>query len=416
MNEFHDVYDEHGGHAHSSNSEIEHLRSEIHDLGEWKRRLSHLLEFSKRASSETNLDRLLQLVVDETKVILLADRCTVFLYDRQTNELWSRIAHGDGIGTIRFPSRMGLAGHVAQTGETINLEDAYKDSRFNQEMDRRTGYRTKAVLAVPMRNLKGDIIGVFQVLNRPDGHFTKDDEEILSLLGAQAAIAIENAQLAENLKKATQSTIFRLSVAAEYKDQDTAAHLKKMSAYSSIIAEEYGLSADRVQMIQMAAPMHDIGKLGVADAILHKPGKLTPEEFADMKQHPIFGAKILENAESDLLRLSRTITLHHHEKWDGTGYPHGLKGEAISLEGRICALGDVFDALTSKRPYKAAFSLEETLRIVKEGAGKHFDPKAVEALLKGVDRIKVVMTRYAEEKAAEDPSWGTSMLKGGSAA
>jgi putative two-component system response regulator len=140
--------------------------------------------------------------------------------------------------------------------------------------------------------------------------------------------------------------------------------------------------------------MHDIGKLGVPDSILMKPGKLTPQEFKEMQNHTVFGAKILENAKADLLRVSEQIALTHHEKWDGSGYPRGLKGEAIPLSGRIVALADVFDALTSKRCYKPAFPLEQSLDIIKEGSGRHFDPKIVQAFLNNIEKFLAVKAQF----------------------
>jgi putative two-component system response regulator len=208
-------------------------------------------------------------------------------------------------------------------------------------------------------------------------------------------VAIKNAMLTQELKDAYLDTIFRLSVAAEYKDDDTAVHIHRMSRYSAILAEGLGLSSVEVESIRFASPMHDIGKLGVPDSILMKPGKLTPQEFKEMQKHTVFGAKILENARAELLRASEMIALTHHEKWDGSGYPRGLKGENIPLSGRIVALADVFDALTTKRCYKPAFSLEESMRIIKESTGHHFDPKIVQAFNNNIEKILAVKSQFS---------------------
>ena len=168
-----------------------------------------------------------------------------------------------------------------------------------------------------------------------------------------------------------------------------------MSRYSAILAEGLGLSAAEVESIRYASPMHDIGKLGVPDSILMKPGKLTPQEFKEMQNHTVFGAKILENAKAELLKVSEIIALTHHEKWDGSGYPRGLKGEAIPLSGRVVALADVFDALTSKRCYKPAFSLEDSMKIIKEGSGRHFDTKVVQAFTDNLEKILAVKAQFS---------------------
>lgn len=183
----------------------------------------------------------------------------------------------------------------------------------------------------------------------------------------------------ETIKTASLDTIYRLSRAAEYKDEDTGAHIKRMSNYSAAVARQMGLGKDDVETILYAAPMHDAGKIGIPDRILLKPGKLDPEEWEIMKQHTTIGGNILGGSDSGFIKLAEVIALTHHEKWDGSGYPHGLRGPAIPLAGRIAAIADVFDALTSKRPYKEAFSLEKSFAIIREGRGSHFDPEVVAA-------------------------------------
>ncbi|WP_448247299.1 response regulator [Thalassotalea agariperforans] len=195
---------------------------------------------------------------------------------------------------------------------------------------------------------------------------------------------------AEQLKQAHVDLVDRLGRAAEYKDTDTGEHIARMSQYSQILAIAYGMSEQYAELIRQAAPMHDIGKIGIPDAVLLKPGKLTDEEFEQMKTHSIIGAKILENSESPLLQLAHLLAMEHHEKWDGTGYPNNLKAEEISIEGRIVAIADVFDALTSKRPYKEAWSVEEAFDFIEKQAGIHFDPELVRLFLANKDKILAV--------------------------
>jgi putative two-component system response regulator len=199
---------------------------------------------------------------------------------------------------------------------------------------------------------------------------------------------------AEQLKLAHVDLVHRLGCAAEYKDTDTGEHIVRMSKYSKILALAYGLTEQHAELLKQAAPMHDIGKIGIPDAILLKPGKLTAEEFEHMKQHAKIGAKILANSSSPLLQLAYILAMEHHEKWDGSGYPNGLKGEEISIEGRIVAIADVFDALTSKRPYKQAWSVDEAISHMREQAGKHFDPQLI-ALFEGqLDAVLAVYSAY----------------------
>ncbi|MFC1934153.1 HD domain-containing phosphohydrolase [Chloroflexota bacterium] len=192
----------------------------------------------------------------------------------------------------------------------------------------------------------------------------------------------------DKIKTASLDTVYRLSRAAEYKDEDTGAHVERMSHYSSAIARGMGRDDEFVERILWAAPMHDIGKIGIPDRVLQKPGKLDSDEWVIMKQHTTIGAEILKDASADFISLAAEIALSHHEKWDGSGYPQGLKGSDIPLGGRIVALADVFDALTSERPYKVPFPIEKALAIIKEGHGSHFDPQVADAFLTIEDEIR----------------------------
>ncbi|MCW4630588.1 MULTISPECIES: response regulator [Marinomonas] len=218
------------------------------------------------------------------------------------------------------------------------------------------------------------------------------------------ALYNQNRQLQDKVKERTQSLernrlriIHHLGRAVEYKDNETGAHVIRMSHYSRLLAEVYGGNNEWVEMLFNAAPMHDVGKIGIADSILLKPGKLDPDEWEIMKQHTLFGAKILGDCDDDpMLKMAEVIALTHHEKWDGTGYPYGLKGDSIPLEGRIVAIADVLDALLSKRPYKEAWSLKDTMQYMNENAGKHFDPKLIELLPHILPEIEKIRTAYPD--------------------
>src|SRR4030042_1377150 len=198
----------------------------------------------------------------------------------------------------------------------------------------------------------------------------------------------------ERIKAASLDTIYRLSMASEYKDEDTGAHIKAMSRYSAAVARRMGLTESAITTILYAAPMHDVGKIGIPDQILMKPGRLDPAEWEIMKKHTIIGAKILEGSAAEVIRLGGTIPQTHHERWAGSGYPDMLKGIDIPIAGRITAIADVFDALTSKRPYKEPFSAEKSLAIIRKGRGSHFDPDVVDAFFAVLAEILAIKKQY----------------------
>jgi putative two-component system response regulator len=206
----------------------------------------------------------------------------------------------------------------------------------------------------------------------------------------------------ERIKAASLDTIYRLSVASEYKDQDTGTHIKRMSRYCAAIARRMGLDENTIETILYASPMHDLGKIGIPDLILVKPAKLGPLEWEIMKLHTVIGAKILKGSDAEFIRLGETIALYHHEKWDGSGYPNKLKGTEIPIAARIAAIADVFDALTSQRPYKEPFPWEKSLAIIREGKGSHFDPDVADAFFAIQDEIRAIKEQHDDDAAAFD--------------
>lgn len=198
------------------------------------------------------------------------------------------------------------------------------------------------------------------------------------------------------LEETRMEIIRRLGRAAEYRDNETGLHIIRMSKFSQILGQAAGMGEQEAEMLLNASPMHDIGKIGIPDSILLKPGKLDAGEWETMKTHSTMGAKILSGHHSELMEMARVIALTHHEKWDGSGYPKGLSGEKIPLVGRIVALADVFDALTSERPYKKAWPVEEAISFIKDNSGKHFDPELTELFIANLDKIIEIRDKYAE--------------------
>jgi putative two-component system response regulator len=218
------------------------------------------------------------------------------------------------------------------------------------------------------------------------------------LLADRAALLTEEVAAATlTIVERERETIFRLSRAAEYRDPETGSHIMRMANYSRLIATALGTAVEDQQLIFEAAPMHDIGKVGIPDMILLKPGRLTPEEFEVMKRHATIGHEILQGSTSPKLNAAAAIALAHHEKWDGSGYPHGLAGNDIPFHGRIVAVADVFDALTSERPYKKAWEMEKAADFLRSQAGSHFDPACVDAFFRSWDEVQEIHDRYRDE-------------------
>ncbi|MHB0979813.1 MAG: HD domain-containing phosphohydrolase [Thermoleophilia bacterium] len=209
------------------------------------------------------------------------------------------------------------------------------------------------------------------------------------------------------LERAYRESIYRLAAAAEYRDEETGNHIRRIGLYSHMIAEGLECDPEFLDLILLASPMHDIGKIGIRDSILLKPGPLTSEEFEEMKAHTVIGARILENSESPLMRIAETIALTHHERFDGSGYPYGLAGGDIPLAGRIVAVADVFDALTSRRVYKPAFPVDTALQIIREESPGHFDLFVLAGFEARLDNILIVRQEFEDDaERMEQPRYG----------
>lgn len=348
-----------------------------------------LSNIARAVNAQNNIDKLLITIAEQTKFVLNADRCTVFLYDKEKNELWSKVALGLESSEIRFCADKGIAGSVIKTGKTIRIKDAYRDKRFNPDIDKITGYKTYNMLCTPIHNIKYEIIGVFQVLNKKNGNFTDSDEDILFAIGTNAGIAIENNLLfniqQNMLNEQTQmfeSLIDALAVSIDAKDSLTLGHSTRVRLYSELIAQQLGLSTDEINIISKAAMLHDIGKIGTKDAVLQKQGALTKEEYEHIKEHVKITYDILcqTNINAKFKEITE-IAASHHEKYNGTGYFRGLKGNEIPQGGRILAVSDVFDAITSVRHYRDRMPIKDALNIIVNGKNEHFDPVIVDAFL-----------------------------------
>ncbi|HHT9111401.1 MAG TPA: HD domain-containing phosphohydrolase [Candidatus Brocadiaceae bacterium] len=349
-------------------------------LHEKSRDLARILDISHAMIEKTDLSSLLSLIMEQATKTMHADRSTLYLVDRERNELVSFIAQQSEIKEIRLPLGTGIAGYVAKHDKTVNVEDAYKNPLFNKETDTQTGYRTVTILCAPMRNHDGKIIGVLQVLNKKSGLFTEYDEWLFNTYAGYAAIAIENARLHEEREKTFLSAIKTLAAAIDRRDPITAGHSERVARLAVELGSAIGLSISELRMLNYAAILHDVGKIGIRDTVLLKPGRFTPEERSEMNKHALFTKEILEEIYfSKEYKSIPTVAAMHHEKLSGAGYPFGLKAEQLNVFGRILAIADIFDALVSHdRPYRKAMALADALNILwDEVKENNIDPHLV---------------------------------------
>ncbi len=358
--------------------------------------LSAIFYYVSKIANEKSVDKIIMLMADMGRDLIVADRCTLWLIDHKKNELRTIIAHG--VNEIRIPINSGLVGHSILSGETILINDAYQDSRFNPLVDKETGYRTKAVLVIPIINNQGQIIGAYQAINKmtKGKKFTSKDIEYLTLAASYSGKSLETTMLNQEIEETQKEIIFVMGEIGESRSKETGNHVKRVAEYSRILAIKYGLPEHEAELIKMASPMHDIGKVAIPDAILKKPGKLTDEEFEVMKSHCNIGYNLLKNSSRSILKTAAVLAYQHHEKWNGKGYPLGAKGKEIHIYGRITAIADVFDALGSDRYYKKAWELDRILNLFKEERGEHFDPNLVDVLLTNFADIVNIRDSYQD--------------------
>lgn len=223
------------------------------------------------------------------------------------------------------------------------------------------------------------------------------DKSLLKIFMTNFSIAFDNYQLNKDIHDTQKEVILTLGEIVEKKSESTAHHVRRVSEIAALLAEKYDLGSSMVELIKTGVPMHDIGKIGIPDSILLKPGKLTDDEFEIMKTHALLGYNILKNSKRDILQIASTIALEHHERWDGSGYPYGKKGEEIHVAARITTVADVFDALTHDRCYKKAWTIDETLEYFRENKGKIFEPRLVDILLKNINEIIFILEKYSDK-------------------
>ncbi|MCK4673464.1 GAF domain-containing protein [candidate division WOR-3 bacterium] len=366
------------------------MKSNLSNLQEKIKRLETLIDTSLVFSSILDLSELLNIVLNKAEEVMEAEASSVFLIDKAKRELYFITARGEKgkeAKEIRVPMGKGIVGWVAEHGRPLLVPDVTKDPRWFKGVDKKTKFVTRSIIAVPLIS-KGKIIGVSEVLNKKGNrYFNENDLELFEALGHQIAVAVENASLYAELDELFLSSIRAIVEAVDAKDPYTKGHSARVVEYSLLIGESYdNLSKDELKQLEVSAILHDVGKIGVPDKILGKTGKLTPVEYAYMQRHSEFGSAIIEPI-AKLRELIPNI-LHHHEQFDGRGYPHGLQGNKIPLFARIICIADSFDAMITDRPYRKKRNTKKALDELEKQSGTQFDPKLVKIFIKAFNQRK----------------------------
>jgi HD-GYP domain-containing protein (c-di-GMP phosphodiesterase class II) len=370
------------------------------------RPLSGLYRVVKAMATDPKLDSLLNVVARETQQMLACDRCSVFVLDAASSELWTQVAQGlIGQHVIRIPLQgTSFVSECARTGKIINISDAYSDPRFDKAVDKNTGYHTQSVLCVPMFSRSRSVIGVFQALNKTNGAFTNEDEDWLEGLTAVAAGLLEQAQAYSEIERFVDQTLETLAQTIDKRDPLTAGHSMRVTKYSLLVGESMQVAPDQLDVLRYSAMMHDYGKIGVPEAILWKPGRLTPDEYAQVQKHAVITYDLLSTLPFTR-RLADVpfVASCHHEKMDGTGYYRGLKGSEIPFLSRVISVADVFDALTSVRHYRNRMPIDKVDEIMDGGRDNHFESACVDAFyMLPSDRVLSVMESYRGQAEPHD--------------
>lgn len=362
------------------------MKSKTFELRKKIKNLETLIDTFHTFSSVLDIDTLLNLILQKAEELMDAEASSVFRIDEEKNELYFMTARGEKgkeVKEIRIPMGKGIVGWVAQHKKPLLVPDVTEDPRWFKGVDKKTKFVTRSIIAVPLF-VKGKIIGVAEVLNkRGNKKFNQEDLKFYSALANQIAIAIENATLYKELDELFISSIRAIVEAIDAKDPYTKGHSARVVEYALVVGEGLKLDKESLKDLELSAVLHDVGKIGIPDKILSKPGILTEDEYAYMKRHPELGAEIVEPIKK-LKKLVPNI-LHHHEKYDGTGYPAGLKGEEIPLGARIIAIADSFDAMTSDRPYRPRMGMKIALQEIKAHRRTQFDPELASIFIKTIE-------------------------------
>jgi len=349
-------------------------------------RLELLYEVNKKAESSTTcLQDMLEQVIVMSKHVLNAEAALVILFRDYGHELYFEATTGPVRKSLRqetMNGQYGIAGQVTHTNRPLIVNDVRRSTNFHQVIDEAIGFSTKSLICAPL-SIKRNMLGVIEVLNKRDGGvFDEQDEKAVKSIATTAAMAIENTQIQQSLLDAYKNTVNAMAAAIDAKDRFTQGHSERVMEYSLKAGAALSLSDDEAEVLRYAGVLHDVGKIAIDSSILSKPSPLTPGEWEVIYTHPTVGARLLK--EIPFLERAAELVLRHHERFDGTGYPDRLRGEAIPLGARIIAAAEAFDTMTTDRPYRSALSIDAAVKELNNCAGKQFCPLAVKGLLAGL--------------------------------
>ena len=347
--------------------------------------LEALWEIAQMLHTSLNLEQVLEMALTQAMKVVNAEAGTLWLNDQNNELIYPVLAKGpkaDGLRGLQLKIGEGMAGWVTEQGQSQMVSDVTADPRWAQRFDQSTGFITRSLLCVPLLT-PNSCIGCMQLVNKLDGNlFDEDDLNLCEALAGVIGIAVDNSRLYTDLKTMFKSFLVTLASAIDARDPYTRGHSERVSQYSLMMGKALGLSEEELEVLERAAFLHDIGKIGIRDHILLKESPLDNNEFQVMKAHTSIGCNILQGIQP--AHLVKEISLGaacHHERYDGNGYPGGIKGQEIPLHARIMAIADTFDAMTTDRPYRKGLPRETALQEVQRCAGGQFDPKLVDIFL-----------------------------------
>lgn len=352
--------------------------------------INSLMQMAALINSSLDPNEIRRTAVSVATECVGADAASLLLIDKYTGELCFEVVTGAKSHFLerrRMKPGEGIAGWVARKGGAVIVDDVKNDKRFNPIFDEESGYDTRTMIVVPVY-YKSTMLGVLQAINKLDGKFNQDDLEMLETVANLVGTAIENALLFQEQRETFLGITTAFAEALEKRDTYTGGHTRRVRDYSLIIATEMKLSHKECEELKLSAILHDIGKIGVSDKILQKPGKLDQDEFLEMSLHPSCGADILSHVKS--LSSMLAGVRHHHEKFDGSGYPDKIKNNEIPLIARIISVADAFDAMTSTRSYRTALPHNFAMQELIDCSGRQFDPDVVAAFKSAYDRGEIM--------------------------
>jgi len=349
-----------------------------------RRHLDTLLTIARAIGTILDQNLLIDRIMAEVTRAFQADRSTLFLHDPAKKQLWSRVAQGLGDHhEIRIPDHVGIAGSVFQEQNSLLVSETFDHPSFRKDVAEKTGYVPRSMLVVPISHHPHECIGVLQVLDQRVAYFTDSELSLLEAVSVQVAISLDNARLYQAQRRQFNSFVKAFSAALDARDPVTQLHSVNVANNAMGIAHYLNLPKGEQEWLRVAGLLHDVGKIGTPEAILTKPGKLTDEEYGEMKRHAAHSRTILSKIEfADELKDVPFIAPAHHEKLDGSGYPDGLTGDQLPLKARILCVADICHALMQDRPYRPGMTVEQSLTIIDKMTPHHLDAGCVTALKK----------------------------------